>query len=46
MTARAVVEAAPNFLATLDEARRFLVEQDVDTAAARYAPLQAELVEQ
>lgn len=45
MTARAVVEAAPNFLATLDDARRFLVEQDVDTAAARYARLQAELVE-
>ncbi|GLU35817.1 type II toxin-antitoxin system RelE/ParE family toxin [Trinickia caryophylli] len=45
MTARAVVEAAPNFLATLDEARRFLVEQDVDTAAAHYARLQAELVE-
>lgn len=45
MTARAVIEAAPNFLATLDEARRFLVEQDAETAPARYARLQAELVE-
>ncbi|NRO98521.1 hypothetical protein GWC77_21590 [Paraburkholderia sp. NMBU_R16] len=45
MTARAVVEAAPNFLATLDEARRFLVEQDAEAAPARYAQLQAELVE-
>ena len=45
MTARAVVEAAPNFLATLDEARHFLVEQDAQTAPARYARLQAELVE-
>ncbi|MBN3851700.1 hypothetical protein G3N58_33650 [Paraburkholderia sp. Ac-20342] len=45
MTVRAVVEAAPNFLVTLDEARRFLVEQDVDTASRRFARLQAELVE-
>lgn len=45
MTARAVVEAAPNFLATLDEARRFLVAQDAETAPTRYERLQAELVE-
>jgi hypothetical protein len=45
VTARAIVEAAPNFLATLDEARRFLVEQVIDTAQARYARLQRELVE-
>ena len=45
MTARAVIEAAPNFLATFDEARRFLVEQDAQTARVRYARLQAELVE-
>lgn len=45
MTARVVVEAAPNFLATLDEARRFLVEQDAETAPERDARLQAELVE-
>lgn len=45
MTARAAIDAAPNFLATLDEVRRFLVEQDAQTAPARYARLQAELVE-
>jgi hypothetical protein len=33
---RAIVEAAPNFLGTLDEARRFLIEQDAETAAARF----------
>ncbi len=43
--ARAVVEAAPNFLTTLDEARRFLVEQDAETAHARYSRLQSELLE-
>lgn len=45
MTARAIVEAAPNFLATLDEVRRFFVEQEADTAPVRYARLQRELVE-
>lgn len=45
MTALAVVEAAPNFIVTLDEARRFLIKQDAAAAAVRYARLQAELVE-
>lgn len=45
MTVRAIVEAAPNFLRTLDEARRFLVEQDAEAAPARFARLRAELAE-
>lgn len=42
---RARVEAAPNFLANLEDARRFLSEQDETTAAARYRKLQAGLRE-
>ena len=45
MKARALVDAAPNFLATLDEVRRFLVEQDEQTAASRYVKLQGQLFE-
>lgn len=40
-----MIEAAPHFLTTLDEARCFLVEQDAQSAPARYARLQAELLE-
>jgi len=39
------VEAAPNFLANLDAARRFFVEQDAETATARFADLKAALRE-
>mgnify|MGYP001275715839 CR=1 FL=1 len=41
----AKVEAAPNFLANLDAARRFFLIQDADTADARLAKLKAELRE-
>ena len=42
---RARVEAAPNFLTTLDEARAFFVEQDAESAATRFAKLKAQLRE-
>ncbi len=41
----AKVEAAPNFLANLDAARRFFLIQDADTADARLATLKAVLRE-
>jgi hypothetical protein len=42
---RASVEAAPNFLANLEDARRFLVEQDEATARARFRQLRGDLRE-
>jgi hypothetical protein len=39
------VEAAPNFLANLEAARLFLVEQDVDTAGDRFRKLREALRE-
>lgn len=38
------VRAVPNFLACLDAARSFMVEQDVDSSSARFKKLQVELV--
>ena len=40
---RARVDAAPSFLAHLEEARRFLIEQDESTAAARFRQLRTDL---
>lgn len=45
LPARARVEAAPNFLTTLDEARAFLVEQDAESSPARFAKLKTQLRE-
>lgn len=42
---RAKVGAAPNFLANLEDARRFLIEQDETTAEARFRQLRGELRE-
>ncbi|THF64158.1 hypothetical protein [Pseudothauera rhizosphaerae] len=42
---RARVEAAPNFLANLDDARRFLRDQDETTAQARFGKLRGDLRE-
>lgn len=42
---RAGVEAAPNFLANLEDAWRFLVEQDETTAEARFRKLRGALRE-
>lgn len=41
MTAR--VEAAPNFLANLEAAHAFFIEQDAESAAERFRKLKAEL---
>jgi hypothetical protein len=41
----AKVEAVPNFLANLDAAHRFFLDQDADTAAVRTAKLKADLRE-
>ena len=41
----AKVEAAPNFLANLDPAHQFFVQQDADSADARLTKLKAELRE-
>ena len=41
----AKVEAAENFLANLDAAHRFFIEQDVATAVARLATLKVQLRE-
>lgn len=38
------VRAVPNFLACLDVARRFMVEQDAASAPPRFRKLQAEIV--
>ena len=38
------VRAVPNFLACLDVARRFMVEQDAASAPPRFKKLQAEIV--
>ncbi len=38
------VRAVPNFLACLDVARRFMVEQDAASAPTRFKKLQAEIV--
>lgn len=42
---RARVEAAPNFLANLDDARRFFTEQDETSAPARTRQLRSRLRE-
>jgi hypothetical protein len=42
---RARVEAAPNFLATLDEARAFFVAKGAESAAGRFSKLKAQLRE-
>ncbi|WP_407278197.1 type II toxin-antitoxin system RelE/ParE family toxin [Aromatoleum evansii] len=42
---RAKVEAAPNFLANLDDARRFFTEQDETSAPARFRQLRSRLRE-
>lgn len=42
---RATVEAAPNFLANLDDARRFFTEQDEASALARFQQLRGRLRE-
>lgn len=42
---RARIEATPNFLAGLEAARQFFVEQDVGTADARMAQLKTRLRE-
>ncbi|MEW6677007.1 MAG: type II toxin-antitoxin system RelE/ParE family toxin [Pseudomonadota bacterium] len=42
---RARVEAVPNFLATLDAVRGFFLEQDAESAQARYTRLKALLRE-
>lgn len=39
------VEAAPNFLANLQDAHLFFVEQDADSASERLRKLKAELRE-
>jgi hypothetical protein len=39
------VEAAPNFLTNLEEARLFFITQDADTATGRFRKLKAELRE-
>lgn len=39
------VEAAPNFLATLEEAHEFFVAQDADSASNRFRNLKAKLRE-
>ena len=41
----AKVEAAPNFLANLDAAHEFFIQQDADSADARLTKLKAELGE-
>lgn len=40
---RAKVEAAPNFLANLEDARRFLMEQDEANARGRFRQLRGDL---
>lgn len=42
---RARVEAAPNFVATLDETRAFFVEQDAEYSPVRFSKLRAKLRE-
>lgn len=42
---RASVEAAPNFLANLEAARLYLIEQDADSADERFRKLKQELRE-
>jgi len=39
------VEAAPNFIGNLEEARLFLIEQDAESATERFRKLKAELRE-
>jgi len=39
----ALVEAAPNFIGNLVEARLFLIEQDAESATERFRKLKAEL---
>jgi hypothetical protein len=41
----AKVEAAPNFLANLEAAHQFFLDQDADSADARFAKLKADLRE-
>ncbi|MDD2740666.1 MAG: hypothetical protein PHV02_00195 [Rhodocyclaceae bacterium] len=41
----AKVEAAPNFIANLDAAHQFFIQQDADSADARLTKLKAELRE-
>lgn len=45
LPATASVEAAPNFLATLEDARTFFIAQDAESADARFRNLKAKLRE-